>query len=94
MTRSLIPGQAGCYLDDLEWAKKREIIRALVRRVEVSLEQVQVVFRVDSFPGESDPEEESCNFVGRVVNTLSTSIYSVVTHGPMTVFVPLWGFPL
>jgi transposase len=46
-------------LDDLEWAKKREIIRALVRRVEVGLEQVQVVFRVDSFPGESDPEKKS-----------------------------------
>jgi hypothetical protein len=39
--------------------KKREIIRALVRRVEVGLEQVQVVFRVDSFPGESDPEKKS-----------------------------------
>jgi site-specific DNA recombinase len=46
-------------LDDLEWAKKREIIRALVRRVEVGLEQVQVVFRVDSFPGESDPGKKS-----------------------------------
>jgi len=46
------------HLDDLEWAKKREIIRALVRRVEVGLEQVQVVFRVDSFPGESDPEKK------------------------------------
>jgi site-specific DNA recombinase len=51
--------QVGRHLDDLEWAKKREIIRALVRRVEVGLEQVQVVFRVDSFPGESDPEKKS-----------------------------------
>jgi hypothetical protein len=51
--------QVGRHLDDLEWAKKREIIRALLRRVEVGLEQVQVVFRVDSFPGESDPEKKS-----------------------------------
>jgi site-specific DNA recombinase len=51
--------QVGRHLDDLEWAKKREIIRALVRRVEIGLEQVQVVFRVDSFPGESDPEKKS-----------------------------------
>jgi site-specific DNA recombinase len=51
--------QVGHNLDELEWAKKREIIRALVRRVEVGLEQVQVVFRVDSFPGESDPEKKS-----------------------------------
>jgi site-specific DNA recombinase len=51
--------QVGRHLDDLEWAEKREIIRALVRRVEVGLEQVQVVFRVESFPGESDPERKS-----------------------------------
>jgi site-specific DNA recombinase len=58
--------QVGRNLDDLEGAKKREIIRALVRRVEVGLEQVQVVFRVDSFPGEPDPEKKACNFVGGV----------------------------
>jgi hypothetical protein len=46
-------------LDDLAWSKKREIIRALVRRVEIGLEQVQVVFRVDSLPGEVDPEKKS-----------------------------------
>ncbi|HET9789305.1 MAG TPA: hypothetical protein VFP47_19380, partial [Pyrinomonadaceae bacterium] len=51
--------QVGHNLDDLEWAKKRDIIRALVRRVEVGLEYIQVVFRVDSFPGESDPEKKS-----------------------------------
>ena len=51
--------QVGRNLDELEWANKREIIRALVRRVEVGLEHVQVVFRVDSFPGESDPEKKS-----------------------------------
>ena len=50
--------QVGRNLDDLEWAKKREIIRALVRRVEIGLEQVQVVFRVDSLPGESDAEKK------------------------------------
>lgn len=51
--------QVGRNLDDLEWDKKREIIRALIRRVEVGLEQVQVVFRVDSFPGEPGPEKKS-----------------------------------
>lgn len=51
--------QVGCHLDELEWAKKREIIRALVRRVEIGLEQVHVVFRVDAFPGEVDPEKKS-----------------------------------
>jgi site-specific DNA recombinase len=56
--------QVGHHLDDLEWAKKREIIRALVRRVEIGLEQVQVVFRVDSFPGESDSEKKSLQLWG------------------------------
>jgi len=41
----------------------------MVRQVEVGLEQVQVVFRVDSFPGESDPGKKACNFVGGVVAT-------------------------
>jgi site-specific DNA recombinase len=50
--------QVGRHLEDLEWAKKREIIRTLVRRVEVGLEHVQVVFRVDSLPGELDPEKK------------------------------------
>jgi site-specific DNA recombinase len=58
--------QMGRPLDELEWAKKREIIRALVRRVEIGLEHVHVVFRVDSFPDELDPEKKACNFVGGV----------------------------
>src|SRR5262249_25339349 len=40
--------QVGRHLDELAWEKKREIIRALVRRVEIGLEQVHVVFRVDA----------------------------------------------
>ena len=50
--------QVGRSLDELEWDKKREIIRALVRRVEIGLEQVQVVFRIDAFPGESGFEKK------------------------------------
>lgn len=49
----------GRNLDELEWAKQREIIRALVRRVEIGLAHVHVVFRVDAFPGELDPEKKS-----------------------------------
>src|SRR5262249_33700243 len=51
--------QVGRHLDELAWEKKREIIRALVRRVEIGLEQVHVVFRVDALPGEADPEKKS-----------------------------------
>ena len=46
-------------LETLAWQRKREILRALVRRVEIGLDQVQVVFRVDAFAGEADPEKKS-----------------------------------
>jgi len=46
-------------LEALEWHRKREILRALVRRVEIGLDQVQVVFRVDAFAGEADLEKKS-----------------------------------
>jgi site-specific DNA recombinase len=46
-------------LEELEWSRQREIIRALVRRVEIALDRVQVVFRVDAFAGEADPEKKS-----------------------------------
>jgi site-specific DNA recombinase len=46
-------------LETLEWSRKREIIRTLVQRVELAAEQVQVVFRIDAFLGEGDPEKKS-----------------------------------
>ena len=56
----------GSILDELEWDNKRERIRVLVRRVEVGVEQSQVVCRVDAVPGESDTEKKACHFVGGV----------------------------
>ena len=43
-------------LDRADWETKRDIIRALVRRVEVEKGQVNVVFRVDPLPLDSRPE--------------------------------------
>jgi site-specific DNA recombinase len=45
-------------LEDADWLSKRERIRALVKRVEVTQDQVNVVFRVDSYQGEADPEKK------------------------------------
>ena len=45
-------------LEEADWLRKREMIRALVKRVEVTQEQVNVVFRVDSYQEESDPEKK------------------------------------
>lgn len=52
-------------LETLAWQRKREILRALVRRVEIGLDQVQVVFRVDAFAGEADPEKKSLQLCKR-----------------------------
>jgi site-specific DNA recombinase len=46
-------------LDDIEWGEQREIIRALVKRVEIGEDHVQVVFRVEPYLGETDPEKKS-----------------------------------
>ena len=52
-------------LEALEWHRQREILRALVRRVEIGVDQVQVVFRVDAFSGEADPEKKSLQLCKR-----------------------------
>lgn len=46
-------------LEEADWSSKREIIRALVKRVEVGEGRVNVVFRVDQNPFDEDPERES-----------------------------------
>lgn len=42
-------------LDKLDWNSKRQIIRSLVKRVEIDEDQVNVVFRVGSLPFELAP---------------------------------------
>ena len=42
-----------------DWTSKRELIRALVKRVEVTQDQVNVVFRVDQHPADPDPGKKS-----------------------------------
>jgi site-specific DNA recombinase len=46
-------------LEEADWTSRREMIRALVKRVEVDHDQVHVVFRVDQRPGDLDPEKKS-----------------------------------
>jgi len=47
----------GCT--EVDWVRKRDLIRALVKRVEVTRDDVNIVFRVDPYAGESDPEKKS-----------------------------------
>lgn len=46
-------------LGEADWTSQRDLIRSLVRRVEVAREQVNIVFRIDPYPGDPDPEKKS-----------------------------------
>jgi site-specific DNA recombinase len=45
-------------LEDADWTSRREMIRALVKRVEVDHDQVHVVFRVEQRPGDLGSEKK------------------------------------
>jgi len=47
-------GRVRSGLENLDWHGQREIIRALVRRVEIDCDQVKVVFRVPGRPPSND----------------------------------------
>jgi site-specific DNA recombinase len=61
-------------LEDADWTSRRELIRALVKRVDVDHAQVHVVFRVDPRPGDPSPEKKVCNFVGGVTSPLLANL--------------------
>jgi site-specific DNA recombinase len=46
-------------LETADWASKRDLIRALVQRVEVARNEVNIVFRIDPYPSDNDPEKKS-----------------------------------
>jgi site-specific DNA recombinase len=46
-------------LEEADWTSKRELIRALVKRVDVAHDEVNVVFRVDQRPTDPDPGKKS-----------------------------------
>lgn len=58
-------------LDQADWQARREIIRTLVKRVEVEAEQIRIVYRVDLCPFERSPERGILHYCWR--GDLSTS---------------------
>src|SRR6266851_3222460 len=46
-------------LEHTDWASQRDLIRTLVKRVEVARDEVNIVFRIDPYPGDPDPEKKS-----------------------------------
>lgn len=53
-------------LQEADWPRKREMIRALVKRVEVAHDRVNGVFRIEPRPGDPSPEKKVCNIGGGV----------------------------
>ncbi len=47
-------------LEHLDWSARRELIRTLVKRVDIGPEEVNVVFRVTPLPDPETPEEGRC----------------------------------
>src|SRR5262249_31071606 len=67
-------------LETADWASKRALIRALVKRVEVARNEVNVVFRIDPYPGDNDPEKKSLQLCrGRDDSALRCS-YGCIAH--------------
>lgn len=62
-------------LDKADGRSQRELIRALVKRVKIDQEQVNVVFRVDQRPFESCPEKSVLQHCRR--STLATACQSL-----------------
>jgi site-specific DNA recombinase len=52
-------------LQTADWKARREILRALVKRVEVGTEAVKVVYKVDPRPFDQGPERDSSQDCGR-----------------------------
>jgi site-specific DNA recombinase len=52
-------------LEQADWTRRRELIRTLVKRVEIGTEAVQVVFRVEPGPLSAGPQSESLPHCGR-----------------------------
>jgi hypothetical protein len=50
-------------LEAADWASKRDLIRALVKRVEVARNEVNVVFQIDPYLGDADLEKKVGSFV-------------------------------
>jgi site-specific DNA recombinase len=46
-------------LEAADWASQRALIRALVKRVEVAQDDVNIVFRIDQYQGDPDLEKKS-----------------------------------
>ena len=52
-------------LENASWETKRELIKTLVRRIEIDKDQINVVYRVDLFPFERSPNGGFWHYCGK-----------------------------
>src|SRR6516164_5379731 len=57
-------------LQEPDWDTRREVVRALVKKVEVDEQEVRIVYRVSPSPFEGRPNKVVCNIVGGVASPL------------------------
>jgi site-specific DNA recombinase len=61
--------QVAAGLDQADWATRQQVIRTLVKRVEIEQEQVKVVYRVDLCPFDRRPERGVWHYCWRGVSS-------------------------
>src|SRR5499433_1619654 len=65
-------------LETADWASQRDLIRALVKRVEVARHEVNVVFRIDPYPSDNDPEKKSLQLCrGRALTVVGQHLFAL-----------------
>ena len=69
-------------LEAADWASQRDLIRTLVKRVEVARDDVNVVCRIDPYPSDTDPGKKVGNFVGSVTTPPCGDPTGVGRHWP------------
>jgi site-specific DNA recombinase len=59
-------------LSEADWPTRREIIRTLVKRIEIDESEVRVVYKVNPFPFVNGPDQERGHFQDRVRRIAAT----------------------
>ncbi len=62
-------------LQEPDWDTRREIVRALVKQVEIDEQEVRIVYRVSPSPFEGAPNKVLRNIVGGVVSPMLSNIF-------------------
>ncbi len=69
-------------LQELDWNTRREVVRALVRKVEVDEQEVRIVYRVSPSPFEGGPQQgHSQHCWGRDLTIVVQYLHAAICEG-------------